>query len=109
LRDYVTSVSRPRLDGAVELAYAPAWEARIYETGPLDLWGEVHRLRPPMLAIRGADTDAFTPAGVRALRRRLPTVRLVEMAGVGHLAPMEKPEAAAQVIFQFLDETLEVE
>jgi len=106
LRDYVRAVSRPRPDGTVELAYTPAWEARIYETGPLNLWGELQRLRPPMLAIRGAETDTFSRAGVRALRRRLPTAQVVEMPWVGHLVPLERPEEVAKTIVRFLDDTI---
>lgn len=109
LRDYVAAASEPRSEGGVRLRYTPAWEARIYETGPLNLWGQLHRLQPPLLAIRGADTDTFSHAGVRALRRRLPSARVVEVPGTGHLAPLEKPEAVAEIIVQFLGATLQAQ
>lgn len=105
LRDYVAAALRPAANGAgpFELAFTPEWEARVYETGPLNPWGTLHRLRPPLLAIRGAATDTFVPAGVRALRRRLPGAEVVEMAGAGHLVPLEQPEAVGRIIHTFLD------
>ena len=103
LRDYVAAVSAPRADGTVGLAYTPAWETRIYETGPLNLWGQLHQMRPPMLAVRGMQTDTFSAASARALKQRLPTAEVVELAGVGHLAPLERPEEVATVTLSFLE------
>jgi pimeloyl-ACP methyl ester carboxylesterase len=59
-----------------------------------------------MLAIRGAETDTFSRAGVQALRRRLPTAQVVEMPWVGHLVPLERPEEVAETIVRFLDDTI---
>jgi pimeloyl-ACP methyl ester carboxylesterase len=103
LRDYVSAALRPDGHGALTLAYSPEWEARIYETGSLNLYGQLHRLQPPLLAIRGAETNTFSPAGVRALRRALPGAEIVEVPGAGHLVPLEKPEAVGQIITAFLE------
>jgi pimeloyl-ACP methyl ester carboxylesterase len=103
LRDYVSAALRPDGNGALTLAYSPEWEARIYETGPFDLYGQLHRLQPPVLALRGAETDAFSPAGVRALRRALPGAQVVEVLGAGHLVPLEKPEEVGRLITAFLE------
>lgn len=103
LRDYVSAALRPDGNGALTLAYSPEWEARIYETGPFDLYSQLHRLKPPVLAIRGAQTDAFSPAGVRALRRALPGAQVVEVPGAGHLVPLEKPEEVGRIITAFLE------
>lgn len=106
LRDYVRAALRPASSGhaSLALAWSPEWEARIYETGPLNLWGALSRLQPPVLAIRGAETDTFSPAGVRALRQRLPQARVVEVPGAGHLVGLEQPEAVAQLIRDFLED-----
>jgi pimeloyl-ACP methyl ester carboxylesterase len=106
LRDYVRAALRPApgADGAVELAWTPEWEVRIYESGPLRLWGELHRLRPPTLVIRGVESDIFMPAAVRALRRRLPGVVVQEVAGAGHLVPLEKPEEVGKLILDFWEQ-----
>ncbi len=104
LRDYAAAALRPRPgEAGFELAWTPEWEARIYETGPLNLWGGLHRLRLPVLAIRGAESDTFTRAGVRALRRRLPEARVVEVAGAGHLVALEKPEAVGALVREFVE------
>ncbi len=105
LRDYVAAATRPApgAEGAVELAWTPEWEARVYETGPPNMWGELHRLRLPVLAIRGAESDTFTPAGVRALRQRLPRVVVREVAGAGHLVALEKPEETGRLMREFLE------
>jgi pimeloyl-ACP methyl ester carboxylesterase len=110
LRDYTTAALRPGADGAssggLALAYSPEWEARVYETGPLNLWGRLHQLKLPVLAIRGANTDTFSRAGVRALRRRLPQAEIVEVAAAGHLLPLEKPEEVGRIIQAFLEKAL---
>ena len=103
LRDYAAAALRPAAsgDGALALAWTPEWEARVYETGPLNLWGTLHRLQVPVLAIRGAQSDTFTPAGVRRLRQRLPQVEVVEVAGAGHLVALERPEVVGRLIAAF--------
>jgi pimeloyl-ACP methyl ester carboxylesterase len=102
LSDYVDAALRPAPDGALELAYSPEWEARIYETGPLNLWGELRRLQPPVLVIRGSESDTFRLPAVRALRRRLPKAVVREVAGAGHLVPLERPDETARFIREFL-------
>ena len=102
LRDYVAAALRPGPGRRLELAYSPEWEARIYETGPLNLWGALHRLRPPVLVVRGAESDTFHPIAVRALRRRLPNAVVREVTGAGHLVPLEKPDETARLIREFL-------
>jgi pimeloyl-ACP methyl ester carboxylesterase len=102
---YVRAMARPRAGGqpGVELAYSPEWEVKIYETGPLDLLDRLHRMEPPVLAIRGAETDTFRPLGVRALKKRLPGAIVRDVPGTGHLAPLEKPAACAQIILEFVE------
>ncbi len=102
LSAYVDSLARPRPDGQIELAYPPEWEAAIYTAGPLDLWREMPQLRPPLLAIRGEHTDAFSAGAARKLQRHLPRARLVTVPDASHLVPLEKPEAVAQIIEAFL-------
>ncbi len=109
LHDYAAAALRPAAgaQGELELAWSPEWEARIYETGPLNLWGALPRLRLPMLAIRGAESDTFRLSGVRALHARLPQARVVEVAGAGHLVPLEKPEAVGRLVRAFVEEVIE--
>jgi pimeloyl-ACP methyl ester carboxylesterase len=105
LRAYVDALARPRPDDqapGVELAFRPEWEARIYAIGPMDLWGQIGRLRVPLLAVRGAESTTFEPAAVRALRRHLPSAVIREVPGAGHLVPLEQPVEVGRLIVQFL-------
>jgi len=106
LRAYVEALARPRPDGQVELAYPPEWEARIYVTGPLHewkLWRQLKDLRPPLLIVRGQETDTFVPAAARMSQQRLPQAVIHTIPGAGHLAPMEKPGEVGEVICVYLE------
>jgi pimeloyl-ACP methyl ester carboxylesterase len=106
LRACVEALARPRPDGQVELAYPPEWEARIYLVGPLverKLWPQVKNLRPPLLVVRGKETDAFMPAAARMMQARLPRAVIHTVEGAGHLAPLERPEEVGQIIRAFLE------
>jgi pimeloyl-ACP methyl ester carboxylesterase len=106
LRTYVNALAHPRPDGRVELAYAPEWEARIYVTGPLyewKLWPQIKDLRPPLLIIRGQQTDTFWPNAARMVQRRLPHAVIHTIPNAGHLVPLEKPDEVGRLICEFLD------
>lgn len=103
LRDYVNALARPRADGQVELAYTPEWEVAIYANGPLNLWRPMEQLRVPLLVIRGAETDTFSPKAARNIQRRVPHAVIHSIANAGHLVPMEKPDEVARLIFEFLE------
>lgn len=104
LRVYVDAAVRPRADGqAVDLVVTPEWEAQVYTTGPFNLWRQLTQLSVPMLVILGAESNTFDQGAVKALRRRLPQARLVEVPGAGHLVPLEQPAEVAGLILEFLD------
>jgi len=102
LHDYVSSVTRPRPDGQVELAYSPEWEAHIFATTPTDVWHQVGRLGMPVLVIRGEHSDTFTPRAQALLARRLPETTFTTISGAGHLVPLQKPAAVGAAILRFL-------
>ncbi len=103
LEDYVIEGTREARGGGVELVFPREWEARLFQLTPADPWPAVRRLTVPVLAIRGERSDTFLPGAVRRLRRELPGVRVVEMAGTGHFVPMERPADLAEEILRFLD------
>lgn len=106
LRLCVEALIRPRADGQVELVYPPEWEARIYLTGPRyerKLWPQLKSLRPPLLVVRGQETDAFMPTAARRMQRQLPGAALRAIQGAGHLAPLERPQEVGEVIISFLE------
>jgi pimeloyl-ACP methyl ester carboxylesterase len=101
LWDYVESGTQPGVEG-VTLRYPPEWEARIFATTPTGIWRDVPRLQVPALIVRGAGSDTFSPGAMARVGRALPTARLVEVPGAGHLVPMEKPAETAAAIRAFL-------
>ncbi|MGH7740310.1 MAG: alpha/beta fold hydrolase [bacterium] len=102
LEDYVAGLTAPDPEGGVSLLYSPEWEARIYQTIPTDVWKAVAGLQVPTLVIRGERSTVFTPKSEEALRRTNPRVLVETLAGAGHLAPMEQPEATADLGLKFL-------
>ncbi len=103
LQTYIGALTRPRADGQIELAYAPEWEVAIYASGPPNLWGQLAQLRPPLLIIRGEQSDTFQPSAMRQVLARLPQAHIITVPGTGHLVPMEQPEEVARLICEFLE------
>ncbi len=56
------------------------------------------RLRAPLTLVVGARDLAVPPAQARRVLARVPQARLVTLAGLGHLAHEEQPEAVAAVV-----------
>ncbi|HSO24427.1 MAG TPA: alpha/beta hydrolase, partial [Chondromyces sp.] len=98
LDDYVRAAFSGNGEGSVALRYPKAWEARIFEVTPADVWRELHRLPMPILVVRGARSDTFRPAAARRIRRELPSATVVEMEGCSHFVPMERPRELAALI-----------
>jgi pimeloyl-ACP methyl ester carboxylesterase len=110
LQHYVDALGCPRPDGGVELCYPATWEARIYITGvraDLELWRALPNLKPPLLILRGAETDTFWERTGRLVQRRLPSARVHAVADSSHLVPLERPQEviAAAREYGFLEHT----
>jgi len=80
----------------------PELEARIFESIPLTVWGDVRRLGCPLLTIRGERSDVFSPEAAHRLRRCAADVEVVTLSGTGHFPTMEKPEECARAILEFV-------
>ena len=105
LRDYVTALAKPRTDGQVELDYPAEWEARIYATGVLadmDIWQALGGLEPPLLVIRGENSDTFRQDSLWYLRKKLPSAQIQTVPDSTHLVPLERPVLVSQLIQDFL-------
>jgi pimeloyl-ACP methyl ester carboxylesterase len=98
LDDYIRTGFSETDTGEVRLRYPKAWEARIFEITPADVWRELGTLEVPILVIRGADSDTLSAAAAARIRRELVTARVVEIAGASHFVPMERPSEAADLI-----------
>jgi len=72
------------------------------EHGSLDIWEVLPRIEVPVLVIRGERTEDFLGMVAGAVAERLPNGRLETVPDAGHLVPMERPEAVAGLIRDFL-------
>ncbi|MDR1064535.1 MAG: alpha/beta hydrolase [Azoarcus sp.] len=67
----------------------------------VDVWGAFDRIRYPVLAIRGAESDLLKRETWLDMARRGPKAKLVEFSGIGH-APMLMARDQIAVIRDFL-------
>lgn len=94
-------------DEKVLLQYPPEWEAKIYETLTVShLWRDLPSLVPPVLIIRGANSDTFSSDSASAFRAKVPHARIVDVPQAGHLVPLERPEQVAAAINAFATDIL---
>jgi pimeloyl-ACP methyl ester carboxylesterase len=107
LRAYVDSLAYPDQDGQIQLCYPTDWEARIYITGfraDLEIWRQLPSLLPPVLFLRGSETDTFLANTASLVQKRLKTAKIITIPDATHLVALEKPDQVYQSITQFLSE-----
>lgn len=92
-------------DGDLTLAFSREWEAQIYTRFPRRIWEELPFVSQPTLAIRGAESDTLSKESWRLWQDIQPQASFVEIAGAGHMAPMEKSAEVVQVINDFLGQS----
>jgi pimeloyl-ACP methyl ester carboxylesterase len=98
LRDYVEAGTRPRADGTVELACAPAWEAANFRAQAIYLWRRIGRVRCPLSVLCGAIDSTCPPPIVRRLIRLHPDACVVTVGGASHFLPMERPDLIRETL-----------
>lgn len=115
----VAQAMLPRLLAASSIANQPGLSERVermmLDTRPAGVAGALRgmAIRPDRLAdlprisvptlVVASDQDAIVPvAEAQAMAAALPASRLVVIPGVGHLSPMEAPDAVFQAIGSFL-------
>ncbi|MGE0419024.1 MAG: alpha/beta fold hydrolase [Acetobacteraceae bacterium] len=89
--------SRLRPDGTYGLHYDPAIAVPIREVEPVDvdLWPFWDRIRVPVMAIRGADSDLLLPQTLD--RMRSAGARTLEVADAGHAPALMAPDQIAAI------------
>ncbi len=105
LRAYIKGITCPSKEGGYELCYTPEWETRIYVTGiwrDMDIWRALPKLVPPLLILRGAETDTFWERTAALVQKRLPSAEIRSIPRATHLVPLEQPERCAEEIHAFL-------
>lgn len=111
-RWFGTSFRRERLDEvrgwANLLARAPL-EGYLGSCAALrdgDLRSTLARIEVPTLCVCGSEDASTTPEDVRSLARRIPGAEYVEVAGAGHMVPVERPREFADMLVRFMEERL---
>ena len=89
---------RPMLVHAVQSVKAE-WHSAFHEPTPLAAFGAVSS---PTLLITGAASTAAARAVAKLLCTSLPGVRVEELAGAGHMAPVTEPGRVNPLIERFL-------
>lgn len=105
LHAIVNALVQPRTDGKIELTYPREWEAQIYITGLVadeELWRQLPTLKPPLLIIRGKNSDVFQEKTGQLFKHHLPNVVIRDIPNAGHLVPFEQPAPVFRLIQEFL-------
>ena len=97
-------------------ALAEAWTARFASLhvpsmlnvlaavdGRADLRPSLERIAVPALVVVGDEDRSLPPPRSRRLAAALPSARLVEVPGAGHLSALEAPATVGAAMTQFLD------
>ncbi|MCP4142181.1 MAG: alpha/beta hydrolase [Chloroflexi bacterium] len=105
LQAYVNGITCPLDDGRYQLCYSAEWEVQIYVTGvwrDMELWQNLPNLTPPLLIIRGAETDTFYESAAKLVKKKLSSAKILTIPKSTHLLPLEEPEAVANEIRNFI-------
>lgn len=62
----------------------------------------LHTTDVPAVVVIGEEDELVTPGEARETAQALPQGRLITLAGVGHLAPLEAPQATAEILTDLL-------
>ena len=89
---------RPALAAAMR-SVKPEWHAAFHEPSTLDAFAAVD---VPTLFLTGTRSKASARAVARLLTAVLPRVRMEEIEGVGHMAPLTHPDRVNPLIERFL-------
>ena len=100
LWDYVRAGHAPRDDGSILLRWSGAWEACVYRSAP-SFMRSLRKIRKPICGIVGDASNVVRPLFKKRWQRAMPHLELHTLEG-GHLIPLEKPDACAELIRQFL-------
>lgn len=91
-------------DGTVRLKCRPGTEALMYEMATAhDCFSHLSDVRCPVTLAWGMASEATSAALVQEHAGRLPRVRTEEFQDLGHLGPLENPDAVARSILECFD------
>lgn len=98
------AIPEPRRSAIAEAVRAakPQWHALFHDSTPLKAFAEID---VPTLLLTGTHSKAPALAVAQLLTKVLPRVRVEEIEGVGHMAPVTHPERINPLIERFLEAT----
>jgi pimeloyl-ACP methyl ester carboxylesterase len=67
-----------------------------------DHWATWDANKRPKLLVRGQNSPVLSSDAAAMMTRRAPSVSFVEIAGTGHMIPLEQPDRLARVVGEFL-------
>jgi pimeloyl-ACP methyl ester carboxylesterase len=102
LDGYLSHGTQTHQNGQIRLSCTPAWESRCFSVYPHDLWRFLPRIQQPALVVYGGKSDTFKATAALQLQKALPHARFICFQDNGHFVPMEKPEAVARAILDFI-------
>jgi pimeloyl-ACP methyl ester carboxylesterase len=76
----------------------------VFARADRELWPELPRLSPRVLAVTGAEDPGSTPEMATALAARVPSGRSQVVPGARHLLPLERPKAVAAAVLANIDD-----
>jgi pimeloyl-ACP methyl ester carboxylesterase len=99
LRLYAEEGTFMREDGQIELKCSGEIEGAIFsQSASLPVWDVLPQIEVPVVVTRGETTEGFLAMAAEAVAGRVQYGTLETIAGAGHLAPMERPQAVAEMI-----------
>lgn len=102
LEAYIADGTERNSNDGFRLSCEPAWESKCFSVCPHDIWRHVPRLTLPVLVVYGANSDTFLAPAVKRFQSKVAHARVIRFEKCGHFVPMERPEATAEAIFDFL-------
>jgi pimeloyl-ACP methyl ester carboxylesterase len=103
LRLYAEDGTFQREDGQIELKCPGGIEASLFDhSHSLDTWDRLAEIACPALVMHGELTGEPFPTLMSQIAQRISNGRSATIRDAGHLAPMERPGAVAQVVLDFL-------
>lgn len=109
VHSYIEGLTKPAINGGIELRYTPEWEAQIYSTSMYSLrgwWRWLKQIQVPTAAIQGADTDTFLLDAVGLWQETRPDFPLTMLQGQGHLFPIDAAAQTAETMKTLLAQLL---
>jgi pimeloyl-ACP methyl ester carboxylesterase len=94
---YLDGGLKPKADGSVALACAPAWEQATFTGFRHNPWAAFRALRCP-LTVLIAERNSTAAHETRRIRRLCPESEIKIIPGSSHFIPMEQPEVVAEVL-----------